>query len=283
MKRTVTLRPLPDRPADAHKGTFGRLLVVGGGEQMIGAPAFCALSAYHAGAGYVQLATPAAALPHALTLVPQAIGLALPSDDFAAALAKADAVAIGPGMGQLPAADTLLRQVLASDRRAVLDADALNLIAAGKTWRGDVNAACVLTPHPGEMKRLGPLFGKTEQSTTDPDDRIDTATRAATAFGQTVVLKGQHTVVTDGQRVYVNRTGSSALAKAGSGDILSGIVGALLGEGNADPFDAATTAVWVHGKAGELAGARVGERSAVAGDIIAAIGEAFRQYRQTYG
>lgn len=283
MQRIVRLPPLAARPADGHKGTFGRLLIVGGGTEMIGAPAFCGQAAYHAGAGYVQLATPREALLHVLALCPQAIGLALPSDAFAAAIDKADAVAIGPGLGQLADARELVSAVLNGGKPSVIDADALNLIAAGANWPAEVSARCVLTPHPGEMKRLGKLFGKTEQSSTDEDDRIDTACRAARAFEQIIVLKGHRTVVTDGTKVYINRTGSTALAKAGSGDILSGITGALLAQKNADPFSAACTAVWVHGKAGEIAGHRVGQRSAVATDIIAAIGQAFEAYVTTFG
>lgn len=283
MTRVTLLRPLSARPNDGHKGTFGRVLVVGGSATMIGAPAFCGLAAYHAGAGYVQLATPKETLLHTLALCPQAIGLALPDDEFEQAIEKADAVAIGPGLGQLADAGDLVDAVLRGGRPTVLDADALNLIAARGRWPGDVTARCVFTPHPGEMKRLGPLFGKTEQSSTDEADRIDTATRAASAFGQTIVLKGHRTVVTDGTRVYVNRTGSPALAKAGSGDILSGVLAAMAAQKNADPFDAACTAVWLAGTAGEIAGRRVGERSCMAVDIIAGLGEALSEYERTYG
>jgi NAD(P)H-hydrate epimerase len=127
------------------------------------------------------------------------------------------------------------------------------------------------------------LFGKPEQSAGDESDRIDTATRAAAAFGQIIVLKGHRTIVADGRRVYVNRTGSTALAKAGSGDILSGILAALLGQKGADAFDAACTAVWIHGTAGEIAGRRVGDRSATAPDVIDAIGEAFERYAERFG
>ena len=283
MTRVTLLRPLPARPADGHKGTFGRVLVVGGSASMIGAPAFCGLAAYHAGAGYVQLATPGETLLHTLALCPQAIGLALPSDDFESAVTKADAVAIGPGLGQLHEANALVDAVLRGGQSAVLDADALNLIAARGTWPSIVAARCVLTPHPGEMKRLGPLFGKVEQSAADEADRIDTAVRAATAFGQTIVLKGHRTIITDGRRLYVNRTGSTALAKAGSGDILSGILAALAAQQNADPFDAACTAVWLAGRAGEVAGHRVGERSCTSPDVMAAIGAALASYEQEFG
>ena len=283
MQRVTTLRPLTARPSSGHKGTFGRVLVVGGNATMIGAPAFCGLAAYHAGCGYVQLATPKDVLLHTLALSPQAIGLALPSNEFEAAIEKADAVAIGPGLGQLDEAKSLVAAVLKGGKSTVFDADALNLIAAGDAWPADVSARCILTPHPGEMKRLGKLFGKTEQSASDEDDRLDTAGRAAKAFGQVIVLKGHRTIVCDGTRAYVNKTGSTALAKAGSGDILSGITAALAAQKDADPFHAACSAVWVHGKAGEIAGRTAGERSTTSNDVINAIGQALAEYERQFG
>ncbi|MGN6506271.1 MAG: NAD(P)H-hydrate dehydratase [Tepidisphaeraceae bacterium] len=283
-ERVTSLQPLAQRSEQGHKGTFGRVLVVGGNAQMIGAPAFCGLAAYHAGAGYVQLATPKVILLAALGLCPQAIGLALPNaKEWHDAIDKADAIAIGPGLGKLADAKRWVGDVLSAATPVVLDADALNLLAAGRSWPKRVAAACVLTPHPGEMKRLGKLFGKTDQNNDDEADRIDTATRAALAFGQVVVLKGHRTIVTDGQKLYINTTGSSALAKAGSGDILSGIAGALLGQRGAAPFEAACTAVWVHGKAGEFAGQRVGERSSTSFDVVTAVGAAFDAYAEQFG
>jgi ADP-dependent NAD(P)H-hydrate dehydratase len=282
MNRVAQLKPLPARPADGHKGTFGRVLVIGGNDQMIGAPAFCALAAYHTGAGYVQVAAPRAALLAVLTLVPQAIGLALPGGDLDAAIDKATVIAAGPGLGQLGDAGGLVDRTLAGGKPAVLDADALNLIAARGAWP-EAAARCVLTPHPGEMKRLGPLFGKPDQTGGTEADRVDTALRAAQAFGQVVVFKGHRTVVTDGHRVYVNRTGGPALAKAGSGDILSGMLAALLAQSGVDPFDAACTAVWTHGKAGEIAADRVGERSVTSPDVLHAIGPALAAYANVFG
>jgi NAD(P)H-hydrate epimerase len=144
-----------------------------------------------------------------------------------------------------------------------------------------VKARCILTPHPGEMKRLGRLFGKTDQSQT-PEDRLDTATRAARAFGQMVVLKGSKTIVTDGHRYYINPTGDSSLSKAGTGDVLTGICATLLAQAW-EPLDAACAAVWIHGKAGEMAGKRLTPRSTTARDIIAAVGEAFVAYERAFG
>jgi len=148
----------------------------------------------------------------------------------------------------------------------VVDADALNLIAAMKKWPPSFKAHAVLTPHPGEMGRLVKLIGRSEVPTDEPG-RIDIATEAARAFGQLIVLKGSRTIVTDGARLYINDTGDSSLSKAGTGDILSGIIGTLLSQ-KLNSFDAATLAVWLHGKAGEIAGKRLGNRCVLARDVI---------------
>ena len=281
--RVHKLRPMPARPKDGHKGTFGRVLVIGGNAEMIGAPAFAGAAAFRSGAGLVQIATPKAVLALSLTVEPELIGLSLPAtkkkwDD---ATGKADAIVIGPGMGQLPEAKKLIDAVLRLDKPVVVDADGLNILSAQKRWPTKVKARCVLTPHPGEMKRLGKLFGKPEQQQT-AEDRLDTATRAAQAFGQVVVLKGAKTVVADADRYYINTTGDTSLSKAGTGDILTGICATLLAQ-QFDPFDAACSAVWIHGKAGEIAGQRLTPRSTTARDIIASIGEAFVAYERTFG
>jgi hydroxyethylthiazole kinase-like uncharacterized protein yjeF len=138
-----------------------------------------------------------------------------------------------------------------------------------KKWPTWFKARAVLTPHPGEMARLEKLIGRTDVP-ADDEGRVDVAAAAATAFGQVVVLKGDRTVVTDGRRVYLNHTGNSTLSKAGTGDVLSGMLGALLGQG-VDRFDAACLAVKLHGRAGELAGQKLGMRCALAREIVDAI------------
>ncbi len=282
-KRIHILPPLPIRPKDGHKGVFGRVLVIGGNAEMIGAPAFAGGAAFRAGAGLVQIATPKAILPFSLAVEPELIGLALPATEkkWGDATAKADAIVIGPGLGQLPNARKLLAAVLKLGKPLVIDADALNLLAARTSWPKKIAAQCVLTPHPGEMKRLGRFFGKPDQ-TQSPEDRLDTSLRAAQAFGQIVIHKGAGTIVTDGHRYYVNPTGDSSLSKAGTGDVLTGVCATLLAQ-DIDPFHAACMAVWLHGKAGELAGQKLTPRSTIARDVIAAIGEAFGAYERTFG
>ena len=282
MNRINIPPPLPERPLIGHKGSFGRVLVVGGSENMIGAPVLAGTAALRMGAGLVQVATPRAILPFALSVTPELIGLALGGKshrELLAAAESADAVVVGPGMGQLPDAKArLMRLVALAGKPVVIDADALNLLAKQKRWptSSAFKARAVLTPHPGEMTRLNRLLGR-DQTPADEHGRIDNAVAAAEAFGQVVVLKGERTVVSDGGRVYVNHTGNSSLSKAGSGDVLSGILGTLLAQ-RMDPFDAACAAVRLHGLAGEVAGERLGLRSVLAREVIDAIPQAIGRY-----
>ena len=284
MTRIDAPPPLPARPADGNKGTFGRVLVVGGNAGMIGAPAFAGRAALKLGSGLVEVAVPDAILGPVLSITPELIGIGL-GDGVPPALIeaadKADALVIGPGMGQQPAADQRLRQLLAKAMPAVVDADGLNLIAKLGHWPDWFRAAAVLTPHPGEMKRLAKLIGRDDVPKDEPG-RIDIAVAAAKAFGQVLVLKGAGTVVTDGTRVYVNPTGDSSLAKAGTGDVLSGMTGSLLGQGVA-PFDAACCGVYLHGRCGEIAGGRLGKRCVLSADVIDAIPQAVAEYEERFG
>lgn len=267
--------PIPPRPADGHKGLFGRVLVIGGHDAMIGAPVMAATAALRCGAGLVQIAMSRATLLAGLTITPELIGLALTPGNLAELrenAGKADAIAIGPGMGQSPDAKKRLLAMIEFDKPLVIDADGLNILASGKRWPTKFNARAVLTPHPGEMKRLGKLIGVTEIP-TDDDGRIAVATKAANAFRSVIALKGHRTVVTDGQRVYINDTGDSSLSKAGAGDVLTGITAAMLAL-KLDPFDAACIAARLHGKAGEMAGKKLGMRCVLARDVIDAISDA---------
>lgn len=274
LKRISKVPPLPPRPADGHKGLFGRVLVVGGSEGMIGAPTLAGTAALIAGAGLVQIAVPRAILPHCLTITPELTGLALDEKSASALRAAAelaDTIVVGPGMGQSAAARARLHLLIGIAKTMVVDADALNLLSSEKHWPRRFRARAVLTPHPGEMKRLARLLG-VDDVPPDPEGRVDIAAQAAQTFGQTIVLKGHHTVVTDGQRLYINQTGDSTLSKAGSGDVLSGLLGCLLAQ-MPDVFEAAQLAVYLHGLAGELAGEQAGRRSALAMDVIASLAD----------
>jgi NAD(P)H-hydrate epimerase len=269
----TTVPLLPPRPADGHKGMFGRVLVVGGNKQMLGAPVLAGTAALRMGSGLVQIAVPRSILAAALSVTPELIGLSLGKGSGTRVLSdaaeKADAIVLGPGLGSSPVAAGRVGRLVRLDKPMVLDADALNILSAGKRWPTTVKAQAVLTPHPGEMARLGKLIGR-DKVPADDEGRIDDAVAAAAAFGQVIVLKGTRTVVTDAARVYINHTGDSSLSKAGSGDVLSGILGCLLGQ-KLDRFDAACLAVYLHGRAGELAGKKLGMRCVLARDVIDAI------------
>lgn len=266
--------PLPPRPRTGHKGVFGRVLVIGGSDSMIGAPVLAGTAALRMGSGLVQIAMPRAVLPFALSVTPELIGLALGKSmsGLVEAAEAADAIIIGPGLGQKPEARARLVRLIRLEKPMVIDADGLNLLASQKRWPRTMKATAVLTPHPGEMTRLNTLLGR-GKTPADDQGRIDNAVAAAEAFGQVVVLKGDRTIVTDGQRVYVNNTGNSALSKAGSGDVLSGMIASLLGQ-KVDRIDAACIAVRLHGIAGEIAGERQGLRSALAREVIDSIPKA---------
>ena len=283
MDRVATAPPFPERPTSGHKGIFGRVLIVGGNDGMIGAPVLAGTAALRTGSGLVQIAVPRAILPYALSITPELIGLALGKaagkDALLEAAEDADAVVIGPGLGKTPEAMGRLTRLVRLVKPMVVDADGLNLLATHKRWPGFFRAEAVLTPHPGEMSRLNKLIGRAK-TPSDDEGRIDNAVAAAEAFGQVIILKGDRTVVTDGTRVYLNDTGNSALSKAGTGDVLSGILGCLLGQ-KIDRFDAACMAVRLHGIAGEVAGERLGLRSVLAREVIDAIPEAIKRYGTT--
>lgn len=292
---------LPLRAADGNKGTFGRLLVVGGSDEMIGAPVLAGMAALRAGAGLVQVAMPKSVLAAGLSVCPELIGMGLEGAGANVRLveeaAKADAMVVGPGLGMAEAAKERLRVLVGIDKPMVVDADALNLLSKLNKWpTATFKARAVLTPHPGEMRRLASLLplreagawagapGATSSGAgtaagpipSSDAEREKVAVAAARTFGQVIVLKGHRTVVTDGKRVYVNTTGDSTLAKAGTGDILSGVLGALLGQGM-ERFEAATLAVWLHGRAGELAGAEYGKRSALGREVIECLAAAIAE------
>jgi hydroxyethylthiazole kinase-like uncharacterized protein yjeF len=270
---------LPLRPENGNKGTFGRVLVIAGSEEMIGAPVMAGTAALRAGAGLVQIAVPKSVLATALSITPELIGLALtPSSTkrLLDAALQSQAIVLGPGIGQSNEAKKRVMQMIRLKKLMVVDADALNLISKLKSWPTFFKGEAVLTPHPGEMLRLVKLIGETKVP-VDEDGRVRIAVKAALAFKQVLVLKGVGTVVTDGIRTYVNNSGDSSLAKAGTGDVLSGLIAAFLAQ-KMDRFDAACLAVYLHGRAGELAGKKIGKRSVLAHEVVTMISEAILEY-----
>src|SRR5918993_1768029 len=201
MEPITTPPPLPDRPREGHKGIFGRVLVVGGNDGMIGAPVLAGTAALRMGAGLVQIAVPRSILAACLSITPELIGIGLGKaagkDQLLEAGEKADAVVIGPGLGRTPEAMGRVQRLVRLEKAMVIDADALNLLSDLKRWPTYFKARAVLTPHPGEMARLGKLIGRTDVP-LDENGRVEIAAVAAEVFGQVVVLKGDRTVVTDG-------------------------------------------------------------------------------------
>lgn len=243
----------PARPDDGHKGTFGTVVVVGGSPTMIGAPALCARSAFRGGAGLVKVAAPLELLLHILTIESSATGLDAKkvSDTFLRDEPRS-VLAVGPGWGTTEENAAVLDAVLKLSNRMVIDADGLNLLA--KRLNADTgklrDADLILTPHPGEYRRLAEPLG-IDLDPTDPDQRVEAAAQLATRLGTVVILKGRHSVITDGQTYAINATGNPALATAGSGDVLTGLVAALLAQGMG-ALDAAVLAAHVHGLAADV-------------------------------
>lgn len=272
----ITAVPDPTtRPDDAHKGTFGTVIVVGGCPTMPGAPAIAARAAFRAGAGLVKLAAAPDVLAVALTIEPGATGIALgsratDSHQQRQAIDHADpdqnaVLAIGPGMGTSDAAGRLVETLLHTPRPIVLDADGLNLLAQIPHRHRDGDWPLVLTPHPGEYRRLAQRLNL-DFDPTDPAQRPAAAAALADAHRAVVVLKGRHTVVTDGRHIYLNDTGNPALATAGSGDVLTGVVASLIAQGMT-ALDAAIRAVHAHGRAADLWAQTHGRRGLLAREL----------------
>ena len=255
----------PRRPAAAHKGTFGTLGIVGGAWGMAGAAGLAARSAFRCGAGKVVVVAPEAsrAVIHALAVEATTSNLFAP--------AGLTALAVGPGLGTSPASRALLGAALDSALPAVFDADALNLLTGRPELLRGRSVPTVLTPHPGEASRL---LGVTTAAVTD--DVEGAAMRLAERSGATVVLKGFRSVVATPEGTVARiLSGNPGMASGGSGDVLTGVVGALLARG-LTARDAAHAAAFLHGLAGDLACERVGEEALVASDVVEALGEAIR-------
>lgn len=273
---------LPRRAPRGHKGTFGKVLVVGGSRGMSGAAALAGRAALRSGAGLVQVACPADVQAVVAGVCPAytTFGIRQHADgSFGDGAAEevlelataADVVALGPGLGRAPSAQGLVRELLARcDKPMVLDADGLFAVSP---FADDYKrtAPTILTPHAGEFARL----------TGAPVSESDAARAEATLtfarrFGCVLLLKGAGTVVSDGGRVYINRTGNAGMATGGSGDVLCGIVAALVGLG-LSAFEAAALGAWVHGRAGDCAARELSQTALTAPDLIEYLSHPFRE------
>jgi ADP-dependent NAD(P)H-hydrate dehydratase len=278
-----TIPKLPPRPRDSHKGRFGTVLVVAGSRGRAGAAALCGAAALRSGAGLVRVATAAEVQPVVAGFEPSYMTYPLPCDeagliDFGRArpaleglIATASVVAVGPGLGQSQETRQLVRFLLAeTDRPLIVDADALNVLVGQTDLLGALKRPVILTPHPGEFARLA---GKSVDEVQA--DRVQLAAAMASASETLiVVLKGSGTVVTDGRCYYVNTTGNPGMASGGTGDVLTGVIAAILAQ-KLPTFDAARLGVFIHGLAGDVARDHHGEVGMIAGDIVDALPDAF--------
>ncbi|MBO5306301.1 MAG: NAD(P)H-hydrate dehydratase [Clostridia bacterium] len=281
--RPTDLSRVPLRTQNSHKGTYGRVLVVGGSVCMSGAAYFAAKAAYRMGAGLVHILTHKDNRIILQTQLPEAI-LSTYGDDVERdretvldAVSRADAIVVGVGLGQSEQAKRLLSMVLSqADAPLVIDADALNILAKhGELWE-QISAPVIVTPHPLEMARLCHMDVSVIER-----DRLTAAVNFSEKYALVCVLKGHNTIVSDGAEarglgdehtVYLNHSGNSGMATGGSGDVLSGIIASLIAQ-KMLPFDAATLGVYIHGLAGDAAAEALGEYSVMASDIIDHISE----------
>lgn len=281
---TVTKIPtLRARDPHAHKGRTGHVAIIAGSRGMTGAAVLSGRGALRGGAGLVRIYTPASAQTIIATAEPCLMTIALPEDEHGrltnhttdeatSALNWADVMAIGPGLGQSDAVTNTVREVVRScERSLVADADALNALAqCGEWWKNRAGGPLVLTPHPGEMNRM--LAAANLPALNDDRDaaRIAAAGALAKLTSAVVVLKGHRTVVADAARVFINETGNAGMATGGMGDVLTGLIAALVGQGVA-PFEAAQLGVYCHGAAADALVDAVGPVGYLASEVADAI------------
>ena len=262
------LNILPDRAADGHKGDFGKVLLLCGSWGYTGAAYLAAMGALRCGSGLVFLGVPESIYAIEAVKLNEAIVFPLPDEggklsaeaipEILERLPKLDAVLVGPGLGQSDGVLEVVKTVLeCAECPVVLDADGINVMAAHKDILRGRTAPTILTPHAGEFARLG---GRAEDRQTAAEDM-------ARDLGCIMLLKGHNTVITDGTETYINPTGNPGMAVGGSGDVLSGIIVSLLGQGIA-PLEAAAIGAWLHGAAGDICAAEIGQYGMLPTDMV---------------
>ncbi|MDO5725499.1 MAG: NAD(P)H-hydrate dehydratase [Tissierellia bacterium] len=251
------LKKVPKRNPDGHKGTFGRALIFAGSYGMLGAGYLSSNACLKTGAGLVY------------NYVPESIFESMSIKQNSVIVKKyseydedtrADAIAIGPGIGVTETSLKLLKEISKRDLPMVIDADALNLLSQNRSLISNFKNK-IFTPHDREFERFG------YKLKSDTESRIEIAKQFAKEYGIIVLLKGSKTIVTDGKRHYINNSGNSGMATAGSGDVLTGIITGLLAQG-VNSYDAAVAAAYIHGKAGEIAAKKYSEYSLTSMDIL---------------
>lgn len=282
-ERITTLPEPQHRPDDGHKGTFGKILVIGGSVGMSGAAALAGMAALRGGAGLVFVAVPEPVLPVVASFDPSCLTIPLLSNndgtiaggaihELRERLADCDAVAIGPGIGRSDSLTEIVRTLyVESNLPMVFDADALNALASISDHAGDETSRLpqrssdagprILTPHPGEFARL-----VCSNIADVQQNRESLAVAYANANAVVLLLKGPRTIVTDGDKIAENTTGNPGLATGGTGDVLTGLITSLLGQGMA-AFEAAQLGAHLHGLAGDLAAKELTQPGLIASDL----------------
>ena len=281
---------LPPRALDAHKGSFGHALLIGGATGMTGAISIAGIACLRMGAGLVTLGVPQCSHLIVAALDPNYMTLPLPCDSagrlnsdatiaMSPLLSRASCVAIGPGLGRSVASDRIVAELFENFEGPLLvDADGLNALSESKIWqeivRGTtppINRLRILTPHPGEWERLCGVSAK------DRAGQVAAANDLATRTQCIVLLKGNQTLITNGKESFINRTGNASMAVGGSGDCLTGILAALVCQGM-NGMDAARLGADMHGLAGDIAHEELGTPSTLATDLIRYLPDAFRKF-----
>lgn len=271
LNENSVLSLLPDRPEDAHKGNFGKLLLLCGSRGFTGAAYLSAMGALRSGAGLVFLGVPESIYAIEAIKLNEAVVFPLPDRDGTLSresigeiqrrLPQMDAMLLGCGLGLTADTEALVCWALKNAScPLILDADGITLAAQHKDLLRGRTGITILTPHAGEFARLGYPAG----------ERQDTAAAAARELGCILVLKGHRTVITDGTRTYINPTGNPGMAVGGSGDVLAGIITALVGQGLA-PLESSACGCWLHGKAGDVCAKQLGQYGMLPTDMLDAL------------
>lgn len=272
LNHELVLSLLPDRNPWGHKGNFGKLLLLCGSRGYTGAAFFAAMGALRSGAGLVFLGVPESIYGIEAVKLNEPVIFPLPDaggrlgadavPEILTRLPQMDAVLVGPGLGQSEGTLAVVRAVLENAQcPVVVDADGINVLSAHRDLLRGRKSPTILTPHDGEFARLGGVIG---------EDRMAAAADLAEELGCTVLLKGHETCITDGTDGYINPTGNPGMAVGGSGDVLAGVITALLGAG-LPPLEAAACGAWLHGAAGDRCAAELGQYGILPTDMLSAL------------
>lgn len=272
LNHELVLSLLPDRNPWGHKGNFGKLLLLCGSRGYTGAAFFAAMGALRSGAGLVFLGVPESIYGIEAVKLNEPVIFPLPDaggrlgadavPEILTRLPQMDAVLVGPGLGQSGGTLAVVRAVLEkAECPVVVDADGINVLSAHRDLLRGRKSPTILTPHDGEFARLGGVIG---------EDRMSAAAALAEELGCVVLLKGHETCITDGTDGYLNPTGNPGMAVGGSGDVLAGVITALLGAG-LPPLEAAACGAWLHGAAGDRCAAELGQYGMLPTDMLSAL------------